>query len=128
MAGQQRVHVGYKIVKTRAVLRGRRRGGGLGLRGDRGSVQAGRGGAEEAGGVGKLVRPVLTLDGQSRAASPVHVRPPFPFPPEVAVVKHLLTVGVQRPIVSFALMKAKYEKTLMKMVNCVLIVQVQTLK
>lgn len=123
VARQQRVHVGYEVVETRAVLRGRRRGGGLWLRGDWGSVQTGRGGAEEAGGVGKLVRAVLRLDGKSCAASPVDVRSPFPFPPEVSVVKHLLTVGVQRPIISFTLIKAKYEKTLIKMVNCILIVQ-----
>lgn len=59
MARQQRVHAGHEAVETRAVLRGRGRGGGFGLRGDRGSVQAGRGGAEEAGGVGELVRAVL---------------------------------------------------------------------
>ena len=101
-ARQQRVHAGHEVAVTRAVLRGRRRGR-LGLRGGRGSVQAGRGGAQEAGRVGELVRAaVLRLDGQRGAAvGSGYVGSPLPLPPEVAVVEHLLTVRVQRPVVSF---------------------------
>lgn len=101
-AHQQRVHAGHEVAVTRAVLRGRRRGR-LWFRGGRGSVQAGRGGAEEAGRVGEFVRAaVLRLDGQRGAAvGSGYVSSPLPLPPEVAVVEHLLTVRVQRPVVSF---------------------------
>lgn len=97
---QQRVDAGDEAAETRAVLRGRRRRR-LGLGGGRRSVQAGRGRAQEAGGVGELVRALLRLDGQRAAVSRAHVRSPLSLPPEVAVVEHLLTVGVQRPVVPF---------------------------
>lgn len=100
VARQQRVHAGYETVVTRAVLRGWRRGR-FGLRGGRGSVQAGRGGTQEAGGVGELVRAVFRLDRESCAVSSAYVCSSFSLPPEVPVIEHLLTVGVQRPVVSF---------------------------
>lgn len=97
---QQRVHAGHEVAVTRAVLRGGRRRR-LGLSGGRGSVQAGRGGAQQAGGVGELVRVcVFGLDGQRGAAVRAgYVCSPFSLSPEVAVVEHLLTVGVQGPVV-----------------------------
>lgn len=57
-ARQERVDAGHEAAVTRAVLRGGWRGR-FGLRGGRRSVQAGRGGAQEAGGVGQLVRPIF---------------------------------------------------------------------
>lgn len=99
---EEGVHVGHEAAETRAVLLRGGRGGRLGLRGSRGSVQAGRRGAQEAGGVGQLVRDVVRLDdGGRRAVGAVHVRSPLSLPPEVAIVEHLLAVGVQRPVVTF---------------------------
>lgn len=105
-ARQERVDAGHEAAETRAVLRGGRRRR-LGLRGGRGSVQAGRRGAQQAGGVGELVWAVLGLDGERGAVSAAQVGSPFSLPPEVAVVEHLLTVGVQRPVVSFTWTREK---------------------
>lgn len=71
-------------------------------------MQAGRRGAQQAGGVGELVWAVLGLDGQGAATvSAAQVCSPLSLPPEVAVVEHLLTVGVQRPVVSFTCIRKK---------------------
>lgn len=40
--------------------------------------------------------------GRSSSSGKARVRPSFPFPPEVSIVKHFFAVGIQRPIVSFS--------------------------
>lgn len=57
-------------------------------------MQAGRGGAEQAGGVGEFVCAVLRLDGERVAVRSADVSSPFPLSSEIPVVKHLLTVGI----------------------------------
>lgn len=104
---QQWVDAGHEASETRAVFRGGRRRR-LGLSGGRRAEQAGRGRAEQTATVWQLLvvraTTLVRFDRQRAAAvvSCIHVRASLPLPPEVAVVEHLLTVGVQRPVVPFA--------------------------
>lgn len=105
----ERGHAAVKVVETRGRGQPRRRGRGRALVVLVRGLHLRRGRPQQLGAVGGLRRrrrrrpPVLHLSGpRGRSRRSALIRPSFPFPAEIPVIEHLLTVGVQSPIISFS--------------------------